>query len=717
MATPLPYRNSKLSILERVEDLLARMTTEEKVGQLVQANGAGDKDLEGILATQKVGSFLQVMDEKCTRLIDAAAKTRLGIPLIFGVDAIHGYCQRRGATIFPTQLGIAQSWNEEAIENMAAITAAEMYWTGPHWTFSPVLCIARDLRWGRVGETFGEDPWLIGRFGCAMIRGYQGSDPAQPGRVAACAKHYAGYSETQGGRDASEADLTRRKLTSFFLPPFEAAATAGAATFMTGYQSMDGVPSTANRWLLRETLKEEWGFNGFLVTDWNNVGQLVTGQKICPDFKDAAAVAVECGNDMIMSTPEFYQGCLDALASKRLEMKYVDEAVRRVLTLKFRLGLFENPRRPNAEKAATLIGCAEHRRAALAAARESLVLLENDGILPLADTAVRRIALVGANADHGKAQNGDWSYGSGQANCNDALPPGLVTTIRDGLRKRFPGELLYEAGCTIEAADAGDLERAKKTMAASDLVVAVVGDRQPWWGEWKSTATLELPGNQKELLEEVAASGKPFILVMLTSKVLVIPESIRTQANAIIQAFSPGMHGGTALAELLFGDIEPCGRLTISMPYHVGQQPVYYQQIRGKHGDNYADLTMKPVYGFGYGLLYTDIDYECAELKQSAKSLKARVRLRNRGERRGVEVIQAYVSDLVTSATWAEQELKGFARVALEPGEVREIEIEIPVSTCSIVNRDGKRVVEPGDFELRIGKASNDIRFTLPFTL
>src|SRR5450432_2493019 len=389
--TPL-FREPKEPVERRVQDLLERMTLAEKVGQMMQLNGQHDP--VGIVQKMQPGSLLHILNDELVTAMDASAATRLGIPLLIGEDGIHGHSFHPGATIFPTQLGLACSWSVETIEACARVTAREMATTGAHWTFSPVLCLSRDLRWGRTGETFGEDPFLIAELGAAMIRGYQGTGLADAEGVLACAKHYAGYSETQGGRDASEADISRRKLRSYFLPPFERAARAGCMTFMTGYQSIDVLPSTANHWLLTRVLKEEWGFQGILVTDWDNVGRLYREQRIVPSAKEAAVVAIRCGNDLVMTTPSFFEAAQAAVREGLLAEGEIDAVVRRILSLKFKMGLFENPRRPDKARQAVVIANNEHRLVNLQAARESLVLLENDGILPLDSGKLTKIALI-----------------------------------------------------------------------------------------------------------------------------------------------------------------------------------------------------------------------------------------------------------------------------------------------------------------------------------
>jgi beta-glucosidase len=742
------YRDAALSVAERVEDLLGRMTLPEKVGQMLQLNAQGD--LEDIVSVKLAGSILHASPEAMIRAIDLAGRTRLGIPLLTADDAIHGHSFWPGATIFPTQLAMACSWDADLVERMARVTAVEVSATGLHWTFSPVLCIARDLRWGRVGETFGEDPFLIGELGAAMVRGYQGAGPADPTGILACAKHFAGYSETQGGRDASEADISPRKLRSWFLPPFERVAREGCRTFMLGYQAMDGVPITANRWLLNDVLKGEWGFTGMLVTDWDDVGRMVWEQKVCADHTHAAAVAVQAGNDLVMTTPEFFAGAQDAVAQGLLAEADIDAAVRRILRLKYELGLFEDPRPPaDAARRAEVIGSATHAAVNLEVARRSLVLLRNDGTLPLegglavgsqgraqAVGPARTIAVIGPNADDPQAMLGDWAGDSGQINwMPDGHPREMVQTVLDGFRSMSPQGwgVTYARGADIQVlvpdpagaawhdggprapvfspapVDAGLLAEAVAAAEAADWVVVVVGDTVALTGETRSTATLELQGGQVALLDALAATGTPTIVVLVHSKPAVLPPSALGTA-AIIEAFNPGMCGGRAIAELVLGLIEPTGRMPLSVPRHVGQQPVYYNQIRGQHGERYADLTQEPLFVFGEGLSYSTVEYAGLTLGQSVVPsdgvIRAHVTLTNTGTRAALETVQAYVSDLVTSATWADKELKAWHQVWVAPGQVVGVELEVPAASCTMVTADGRRIVEPGEFELLVGPSS-----------
>lgn len=729
MSTRHPYRNPALSPGQRAQDLLGRMTLEDKVGQLMQLDGR-QKNHDELIRHYRVGSLLHLNGSDANAAIKAATETPLGIPLLMADDGIHGHSFWAGATIFPTQLAMASSWNPDLLEAVARVTAREMSATGLRWTFSPVLCLARDLRWGRVGETFGEDPYLIGEMACAMIRGYQGKGLDDPEGVLATAKHYAGYSDTLGGRDASEADITRRRLRSYFLPPFEKAARSGCMAFMTGYQAMDGVPSTANRWLLREVLKEEWGFRGVLVTDWNTVGTLVTDQKICADLAEAAALAISSGNDLIMATPGFFEGALEAVSRGLLTVAEIDEVVLRLLELKFRLGLFENPGYSDPQAIRERIACREHAALNLRVARESLVLLQNDGLLPL--TGAKKVTVLGPLANDPVAQLGDWSLGSGQmdgAN-GQAHPREAVCTVLDGLQRVAPAgsQVTWVPGCSATSDDESGIGVALEACIGADLVVLVLGDTINFIGECRSTATLEPQGGQQALARAVMARcrqlGVPVVTVLVNSKPLVLPKEVHG-SNAIFEAFNPGMAGGQAIAEALWGVINPQGRLTISLPWHVGQLPVWYNQTRGQHGDRYADLTQEPAWVFGHGLGYTtfaltalELASAPARLADSATPVRVRARVRNTGRRSGVTVLQAYVEDCVTSLTWATKELQAFARLELAAGEERVADLEIPWSGLSLVVADGSRQVEAGEFRIHVGFSSRpaDLQ-TLAFTL
>ena len=771
--TQAAYLNPELPVADRIADLLSRMTLEEKVGQMMQLDARGG-DLDDLIVNKHVGSILHTSPEDLPRAVETVnTKTRLRIPLVIGDDCIHGYSFWPGATIFPEQLGMAVSWDPEKIEAMGRATAEEVSCTGVHWTFSPVLCIGRDTRWGRVGETFGEDPHLIGELASAIVKGYQGGakagEPLPKDAILACAKHFAGYSETQGGRDASEADLSHRKLESWFLPPFERVAKEGCGTFMLGYESIEGVPVTFNKWLLTDKLRGAWNYQGTLITDWDNVGRSVWEQHVKPDYTHAAADAVKAGNDLVMTTPQFYEGALEAVRTGLLDESLIDAAVARILALKFRLGLFEDPRLPDAERIGTVIGSDEHQTLNLELARESIALLRNDGALPYAVDAVDavnaaarpRIAVVGPLADDAQTQLGDWAGSSGQVNwMPEGHPRRMISTVLDGFNELAgrDADIVYSRGANIidlvpdpegefypdgqprpkigvgAPVDQALLDEAVDNARRSDLIVAVVGDVIQLIGETCSTGTLELLGGQNALLEALAQvsreTGTPMVTVLVSSKPQVLPPCVigdsgvlakrcndpETGTGSLLWAPSPGMMGGRAIAEIILGETNPSGRLPITFPRHAGQLPVYYSQIRGQHGNRYADMTQDPAFAFGEGEGYTTFAYGDVVIEGGASgkdgtfalgdTVRASIELTNTGGRAGVEVVQAYVGDVVTSYSWTDRELKAFRRVALEPGQSATVTFDIPVAACTIVDAEANRIVEPGEFELLIGHSS-----------
>ena len=757
----LPYKNPELPTEERIADLLGRMTLEEKVGQMMQLD-ARSGDLDDLIVNKHVGSILHTSPSDLPKAVETVnAKTRLGIPLVIGDDCIHGYSFWPGATIFPEQLGMATTWDSEKVQAVGRATAEEVSTTGVHWTFSPVLCIARDTRWGRVGETFGEDPYLIGEMASSIVKGYQGGakagEPLAKDAILACAKHFAGYSETQGGRDASEADLSHRKLESWFLPPFERVAKEGCGTFMLGYESIEGVPVTFNKWLLSDKLRGAWNYQGTLITDWDNVGRSVWEQKVKSDYVQAAADAVKSGNDLVMTTPKFYEGAIEAVKTGLLDESLIDAAVARILALKFRLGLFEDPRLPDQKRIDAVIGSEEHQQLNLEVAREAVALLKNNGSLPFNAAGAKRIAVVGPLADDAQTQLGDWAGSSGQINwMPDGHPREMITTVLDGFKQLSPEgcEVVYSRGANIvdlvpdpegefypdgqprpkigvsAKLDRALLDEAVENARQSDLIVAVVGDVIQAIGEGCSTATLELLGGQNALIDALSnvarETGKPFVVVLVSSKPQVLPASVigtngvivdETPAegtSALLWAPSPGMKGGQAIAEIILGETEPSGRLPITFPRHAGQLPVYYNQIRGQHGNRYADLTQDPAFAFGEGLSYTTFEYGEPTVTNVPESgafgetdtVHAEITLTNTGDRKGTEVVQLYIGDIVTSYSWTDRELKAFQRVELEPGESKTVAFDIPVSDCTIVDSEANRIVEPGEFEVLIGHSS-----------
>ncbi|MEO2436768.1 glycoside hydrolase family 3 C-terminal domain-containing protein, partial [Bifidobacterium catenulatum] len=544
---------------------------------------------------------------------------------------------------------------------------------------------------------------------------------------------------------------------SWFLPPFERVAKEGCGTFMLGYESIEGVPVTFNKWLLSDKLRGAWNYQGTLITDWDNVGRSVWEQKVKPDYVQAAADAVKSGNDLVMTTPKFYEGAIEAVKTGLLDESLIDAAVARILALKFRLGLFEDPRLPDQKRIDAVIGSEEHQQLNLEVAREAVALLKNDGSLPFNVAGAKRIAVVGPLADDAQTQLGDWAGSSGQINwMPDGHPREMITTVLDGFKQLAPEgcEVVYSRGANIvdlvpdpegefypdgqprpkigvsAKIDRALLGEAVENARKSDLIVAVVGDVIQAIGEGCSTATLELLGGQNALIDALSnvarETGKPFVVVLVSSKPQVLPASVigtngvivdETPAegtSALLWAPSPGMKGGQAIAEIILGETEPSGRLPITFPRHAGQLPVYYNQIRGQHGNRYADLTQNPAFAFGEGLSYTTFEYGDPTITNVPESgiftetdtVHAEITLTNTGDRKGTEVVQLYIGDIVTSYSWTDRELKAFQRVELEPGKSKTVAFDIPVSDCTIVDSEANRIVEPGEFEVLIGRSS-----------
>jgi beta-glucosidase len=713
------YKDSTQPIEARVDDLICNMTIEEKIGQMCQLDGRFDPEMW--ITEKHIGSFLHIIGERTNELQKIAEQTRLGIPLIFGIDAIHGHAFWPESTVFPTQLGSSCSWNTDLLTEIGRITAKEAALTGMHWTFSPVLGTARDLRWGRIDETFGEDPFLVGELGKAIIKGYQGNNLADPHRILACAKHFAGYPGSQGGRDAAEAELSRRNLRSLYLKPFREAAKAGCATFMTGYQSIDGQPCTVDRWLMIDILKEEWGFDGFTITDWDNVGRLHHEQMVSPTIEDASRRAAEAGNDMMMTTPAFFEAAVSLVKEGLLDMAVVDEACRRVLRQKFALGLFDERRYTDLDSGTTIIGCAEHHAAALEGAYQSLVLLENkNNLLPLDVNKFSYIAVIGPNADDRVAQLGDWSFLDAMEAVMTGKPIGEdyhtdTITVLQGIKARAGQtcQIDYLQGCDIIDPVVENIAAAVELASQADVAIMVMGDTLLQNGEVRDRANLDLSGAQQQLLEAVHATGTPMVVVLISGKPLTVPW-IAQNADAVLEAWNPGSQGGTAVAGILFGDRNPSGKLTISFAHHVGQQPVYYNVIPGWHAQKYIDMPVEPLYPFGYGLSYTTYAYSNLSLQSTTltteETLKVSVDVHNTGSCAGMEIVQLYINDVYSSVTTPLKELKAFARVELNPGETKTVNLEVPFEQLALVNAALETVVEPGKFEVMVGPSSkNDV--------
>jgi len=733
------------SIQQKVESLLAQMTLEEKAAQMVQIPYSVVGREESLRwAKLGAGSFLHVLGDDAREVQQTAmSESRLGIPVIFGIDAIHGHGLNQQAAIFPSQLACACTWDPAVAEEMGRITAREVATDGLHWTFSPVCCLGRDTRWGRVNETFGEDPYLSGEMTYGIVRGYQGESLDADDSILACAKHYIGYGEAVGARDAMDTEMTYRKMKEVFLPPFQRAVDAGCATFMTAYGSIDGTPFTADPKTMKTILRDEMGFDGFVVTDWNNCGSLEAQQYVAADIGEAAVLSANAGNDMIMSTPAYYEAAIQAVREGRLDEKVLDDAVRHILTVKFRMNLFGKPEKKGVPGC---IGCEEHREATLRAARRTVTLLKNGGMLPL--KGVKKVAVIGQNADDIQSQYGDWTYLTHPNALEFRQPRRPYVTVKEGFEQLCAekgAQCVYHPGCAVrplppeviamiegpELKDpvaeairqlamkrkniADDIPGAVEAAKDADAIVLVVGDMIDQFGEYKDRGNLDLSGQQMALYRALRALNIPLTVVLVASKPLCIPEIAET-ADAVICAFNGGMYGGQAVAEAVFGCFNPSGRLPISFPAHSGQVPVYYNQLPGWHGGRYMDLPRTPVYTFGEGIGYAPFTY--ANLTFDADTFTAQVDVTNAGEVAGTETVQVYMHDLVASVIRPLKQLIAFTRVELAPGETKTVTLQLKREDFSFIGRDEQRVVEPGEFDLLVGHSARDedllsVRFSL----
>lgn len=696
---------NNLAIQQRLEELLSSMTLQEKVAQMVQVPYSMVTREEALMwARRGAGSFLHVLGDDARELQAAAMSTRLGIPVLFGIDAIHGHGLNDNATIFPSQLAAACSFNTELVEKMGRVTAREVATDGLHWTFSPLLCLSRDTRWGRVDETFGEDPYLTGELGAAIIKGYQGDSLDADDSILACAKHYIGYGEAVGARDACDTEMTFRKLREVFLPPFEKAIRAGCATVMTAYGSIDSTPFTVSEKTLRGILKDELQFDGFVVTDWDNVQSLVTRQFVAENMLEASRLATLAGNEMIMTTLGFYEAAIELVKKGLLDEKVIDDAVRSILRIKFRMNLFEKPEKKGRPGC---FSCKEHLEVNKALARESIVLLKNNGVLPLKDS-VKSIAVIGPNADDIRAQYGDWTYFSHPLPAPEREPKRPYVTVFEGISQITEQqgiEVNYAQGCGIFDGDEKSLLEAERAAKDCDVTVLVLGDNIDQHGEGKDRADLALSKAQLELFSRLRALKKPLIAVLVSSKPLCIPE-VKEHSDALIIAFNGGMFGGLAVAEAIFGKLNPSGKLPISFPHHSGQLPVYYNQLPGWHGGKYMDLPGEPLFTFGEGMSYTQYQYN--NLTFDVNTLTASVDVTNAGERGGVEIVQVYFNDCVSSVLTPVKQLIAFKRVPLKAGEKKRVSFTLNKEDFSLVTPDERRIVEPGRFVLMVGASAKD---------
>lgn len=680
------------------------MTLEQKAAQLVQIpySHVGKEKAEE-WARLGVGSFLHVLGDDARHLQKIAVESGAHIPLLFGIDAVHGHCLNRKATIFPTQLSMACSFDPTLVKRMAAAAAKEISADGLHQTFSPVLCLGRDVRWGRVDETFGEDTYLAGEMGAAMVAGYQGEDNAADTSVIACAKHYIGYGEATGARDSYDTSVTYRKIKETFLPPFRKAVEAGCASVMTAYGSIDGTPCTSDKKLLKEILKEQLQFDGFIVTDWQNVTHLIHDQRTAANEKEASRLALESGNDMMMNAPEFYQAILDLVRSGEVDEGLLDEAVKRILAVKIRFGLFDNPFK---QADAKYLGCTEHLELNKQIARESVTLLKNDGVLPLGSK--KKILVVGPSADDVRCHFGDWTYFSHPLPDYDAKPERPYVTLLEGVKalaEKHGCTVSYVKGCEIDEETENGVADAVAAAKHCDVIVFACGDNIWLAKEGIDRADVRLPKAQRELFKALRGADKPIVTALICTKPLCVPK-VDKHSAAVLTNFNGGMFGGLALAETLFGDINPCGKLPISFPHHVGQQPTYYNQLPGWHCRNYVDMPEKPLYPFGRGLSYTSFVYSDMQFDENTLSL--RVKVKNTGKIGGAETVQVYFRDLVSSVMTPVKRLIAFRKVSLKAGETKELAFHFTARDFSFINACEQRVTEPGDFEIMVGGSSDD---------
>ncbi|MDD4516255.1 beta-glucosidase BglX [Massilibacteroides sp.] len=709
------------TIEQKVEALLSQMTLEEKVGQMNQISPSSDlTEVAELIKKGEVGSVLNLVDPKAINALQQVAmeETRLKIPLIVGRDVIHGF-----KTIFPIPLGQAASFNPELVEEGAHIAAIEASSQGVHWTFAPMIDIARDARWGRIAESLGEDTYLTSTLGAAMVRGFQGKDLSDPTSIAACPKHFVGYGAAESGKDYNSTFIPERTLRNVYLPSFKAAVDAGAATFMTSFNDNDGVPSTGNQFILKEVLRKEWNFNGFVVSDWASVTEMIA-HGFAKDGKEAAMKAINAGVDMEMVSYSYVTYVKELLDEKKITMQTIDNAVRNILRIKMRLGLFENPYVD--VDAPSVLYTAEHLQKAKEAAIESAILLKNDnGTLPLNET-IRTIAVVGPLADAPHDQLGTWIF-DGDKNYTQTPLKALQKEYGDKVRILYAPGLAYSRDVKTDG-----IAAAVQAARNADVVLAFVGEESILSGEAHSLADLNLQGAQSELIAAVAKTGKPVVTIVMAGRPLTIGRDADV-SQAVLFNFHPGTMGGPAIADLLFGKAVPSGKLPVTFPKMVGQLPIYYSHNntgRPYQGNEtmLADIPLEagqtslgntsfhldagayPLYPFGYGLSYTTFSY--ANLNLSSDKLKATDTLTvsaditNTGKYDGTEIVQLYVQDCFGSVTRPVKELKDFTRIFLKSGETKTVTFTLPIQKLAYYNIDMDYVVEAGDFNLWVSQDS-----------
>lgn len=706
-------QDKNTEIENKVETLFHKMTLEEKLGQMNQLSPWDFEDLAKRVRKGEVGSILNVVNPEEVNKIQkiAVEESRLGIPLIVSRDVIHGY-----KTIFPIPLGQAATFNPEVVKEGARVAAIEASADGIRWTFAPMIDVARDPRWGRIAESCGEDPYLNAVMGTAMIKGYQGDSLNDPTAIAACAKHFVAYGAAEGGRDYNSTFIPERVLRNVYLPPFKAAADAGCATFMTSFNDNDGVPSTANSFVLKDVLRKEWKYDGMVVTDWASALEMVN-HGFCADGKDAAEKSVNAGVDMEMVSETFIQNLKQSIAENKVSMETIDNAVRNILRLKFRLGLFDNPYVVTPQ---TVKYAEKHLQTAKTAAEQSVILLKNENqTLPFTDK-IKTLAIIGPMADAPYEQMGTWVFDGEKEHTQTPL-----AAIKEMYGNKV--KVIFEKGLEYSRdKNTAGIARAVNAAYQADAVVVFVGEESILSGEAHSLANLNLQGAQSQLIKELAATGKPVVTVVMAGRQLVIADEVMA-SDAMLYSFHPGTMGGPAIADILFGKVNPSGKTPVTFPRMSGQVPIYYAQHKTGRPANptemlideipveagqtsvgcrsfYLDAGNSPLFPFGYGLSYTTFEYSNLSLasdKLTAQdTLSISFTLKNTGKYDGTEVVQLYVQDKVGSVTRPVKELKRFQRVTLKAGESTQVSLSLPVSELAFWGYDMNYTVEPGDFTL-----------------
>ncbi|MEP6615622.1 MAG: glycoside hydrolase family 3 N-terminal domain-containing protein [Ginsengibacter sp.] len=724
----------KKTIDQKADSVLRMMTLEEKIGQMNQYSGSwahtgpiteDDNKLKEI-KEGKLGSMLNINGvQHTTELQEIAMQSRLKIPLLFGQDVIHGY-----RTTFPIPLGEAASWDLKAIEQSARVAGTEAAAAGIHWTFAPMVDIARDPRWGRIMEGAGEDPYLGSLIATARVKGFQGKGLGNIDAVMACAKHFAAYGAAIGGRDYNSVDMSEHALWEIYLPPFKAACDAGAATFMNSFNDLNGIPASANSYLQKTILKGKWKFKGFIVSDWGSIGEMIKHGYV-KNNTEAALAAVNSGNDMDMESRAYKNNLARLVKEGKVPIATINESVKRILTKKFELGLFDDPFKfSNSKRELSEINNPEHAKIARSVAEKSIVLLKNDNavgrqdhLLPLAKN-LKTIALIGPLAKSKMEMLGFWS--------TDWPDSNYIVSQFDGIQNKLTKgtQLLYSKGCGIDDNDTSGFAEAVRTARLADVVILSVGEKRDMSGEAKSRSSIQLPGVQEELIKEIYSTGKPVVVLINAGRPLIFNWTA-DHIPAILYTWWLGSEAGNAIADVLFGDYNPAAKLPITFPRSEGQIPIYYSHLNtGRPAENdsdrfyrsaYIDLSIHPKFPFGYGLSYTTFDYKQLRLSAAQMNVRGSIdvsfTLTNTGNYDGEEVVQLYLHDKFASVVRPVKELKDFNKVFLKQGESKVIHFKIDKQKLSFFNRELQWITEPGSFEVMIGSSSEDIRLRQDFEL